>query len=72
MLDRLVTRIWSEATVSDRRSTVAIVLYFAAGLCGALLAVSGDGGMRRVVWGLFAVVLIVLGVTLAVYRSRRV
>lgn len=65
MLDQLVTRTWGSAPVSRARSNVAIVLYLAAGLCGALLARFGDGGVR-----LFVLVFIVLGVTLALYRWR--
>jgi ABC-type uncharacterized transport system permease subunit len=57
--------------VSRPRSTAAILLYFAAGLGGALLALFGGGGIARVVWGLFAVVFVMLGITLAVYHSRR-
>lgn len=71
MLDRLVARTWSDETMTRSRSAIGIVLYFVAGLSWAALALFGDGGGNRVVWGLCAVVFVGLGVTLAVHRMRR-
>lgn len=71
MFDRLVTSTWGGTPLSRPKSTAAIVLYIAAGLGGALLALFGGGGIARVVWSLFAVVFVVLGITLAVYHWRR-
>lgn len=65
-----MTQTWGHTAATGRRTTVAIVLYLAAGLCGVLLATFGEG-MTRVVWGFCAVVFIWLGVTLTIYRSQR-
>lgn len=71
VFDRLVTRTWGDETMTRRRSALAIVSYFAAGLLWAALALFGDGGIARAVWGLCAVVFVGLGVSLIVLRSRR-
>ena len=71
VFDRLVASTWGGTPASRQKPTVAIVLYIAAGLGGALLALFEDGGIARSFWVLFAVVFVMLGVTLAVYHSRR-